>query len=71
MSLPSSPVLQRLYRLDRSGPDFQGQLTNILYGHEYIQCEGSLEHDDLIWLVNYLDEVSCRLAPSRSPLKST
>lgn len=71
MSSPSSPVLQQFHRLDRSRPDFQDQLPNILYGHEYIQCEGSLGRDDLIWFVNYLDEVSRLVASSRTLLKST
>ena len=57
MSSPSSPALQRLYRLDRSLPDFHDQLYETLYGREYAQCEQNLEGDDLMWLVGYLDEV--------------
>lgn len=71
MLSPNSPVLRQLHCLDLSSPDFQDQLSEVLYGEQYIQCEKSLEHGDLIWLVDYLDQVSRRVAPSRSPLKST
>ena len=57
MSLPSSPALQPLHRLDRSSPDFQDKLCNILYGWEYVQCEQTLGDDDLIWFIDYLDKV--------------
>jgi len=69
MSSPSSPVLQRLFRLDRSSPDFHDQLEDVLYGPEYVQCEQTLEGDDPVWLIDYLEEVRCYIALPHSPLK--
>ena len=69
MSSPSSPVLQRLHRLDSSSPDFQDQLCNELYGREYMQCEQNLEGDDLVWFIDYLDKVRRRIALPHPPLK--
>ena len=62
MFSPSSPTLQRLCHLDKSPPDFQDQLYEILYSQEYIQCEENLEHDSLVWLVDYLDMVRCHIS---------
>ena len=57
MSSPSSQTLQQLHRLDRSSPDFDRQLHDILSGKEYAQCGGHLESGDSVWLIDYLDEV--------------
>jgi len=62
MSSPSPPVLQQLYRLNGSSSGFHDQLSNVLYGKEYIQCLPNLEGDDLVWLVEYLDKVRFRVA---------
>jgi len=69
MSPPDPPVLQELYRLDGTSPDFQGQLSRILHGQEYVQCVPNLQGDDLVWLVDYLDEVRRYTALPHSPLK--
>jgi len=69
MSPPSPPVLQELHRLDRSSPDFQGQLSRILYGQEYMRCVPDLQGDDLVWLVDYLDKVRRDIALPHSLLK--
>ena len=69
MSSPSPPALQRLHRLTRSSPGFHDQLNNVLYGEEYRQCLPNLQGDYLVWLVDYLDEVSRCVAFPRSPLK--
>ena len=66
MSAPSSPALQSLHRLDRSSPDFQDQLYDILYGEEYKQHSSSLEHGDYVWLIDYLDRVRCPYRPLSS-----
>ena len=66
MASPGSPVLQRLNGFDRSSPEFQNQLSNVLHGQEYRQCVPDLEGDDLVWLVDYLDEVRYYVAPPRS-----
>ena len=53
------PVLQKLRDLDRlSG--FHDQLSDVLFGEEYVRCLTNLEGDDLRWLVDYLDEVRHR-----------
>ena len=57
MSLPTSPPLQLLHRLDKSSSDFHDQLCSVLYGEEYVQCVPHLQRDDVVWLVNYLDTV--------------
>jgi len=69
MSSPSSPALQRLHLLDSSSPDFDDQLSNVLYGEEYKRCVPNLEGDDLSWLVDYLDKVRRPIAIPNSPLK--
>jgi len=84
MFSPGLPALQQLNRLDRSSPDFHDQLSNALYGEEYKKCVEKykkcgeeykkcvpeLQDDDLVWLVDYLDTVCCRVALPRSLLKS-
>jgi hypothetical protein len=70
MPSPNSPVLQRLDRLNRSLSGFRDQLRSLLYGEEYKRCVPSLEGDDLVWLIDYLDKVRRRVALSRSPLET-
>ena len=69
MSSPSSPALQQLYHLDRSSPDFHDQLCNVFYESEYSQCVPNLVGDDLVWLVDYLDKVCCRVTFPRPLLQ--
>lgn len=69
MGLPSHPVLQKLQELDRSLSIFHDQLSNVLYGEEYMRCVTHLEGEDLVWLVGYLDEVPCCLIRSHRLLK--
>jgi len=69
MSPPSSPFLQELQRFDRSSPDFQGQLSSVLYGPEYVRCVPDLQGDDLVWLVDYLDKVRPCIALPNFPLR--
>ena len=57
-----SPTLQKLDRLNKSSPDFHGQLSALLYGREYHQCAPNLQGDDLVWLIDYLDNVRCYIA---------
>ena len=61
-----SPTLQRLHCLNISSPDFGDQLYDVLRGQEYMECVLSLEHDDIVWLVDYLDNVRCFIVLSRS-----
>ena len=69
MPSPSSLALLQFRHLDRSSPDFGDQLCNVLYGSEYEQYGPNIQGDDLVWLVNYLDEVRCRVSPPHSLLK--
>jgi len=69
MSSPSLPVLQRLQSLDRSSPDFHDQFSNVLYGEEYMRYMSNLQHDDLVWLVEYLDKVRKPITLSHPLLK--
>ncbi|KAF9644320.1 kinase-like protein, partial [Thelephora ganbajun] len=64
MSSPSPPVLQELHRLDRSSSRFHDQITNVLYGKEYMRCVENLQGNDLVWLVDYLDGALGVLDPS-------
>ena len=59
MSPPSSQALQELDRLDKASSDFDNKLRDVLYGQEYALHEEHFEDDDLVWLIDYLDEV-CR-----------
>ena len=68
MVLSSHPVLQRLGGLDASATDFHHRLDNILYGEEYARCVENLQGDDLIWLVDFLDNVRGPVVRSSSCL---
>ena len=69
--MSSRNPLEQLRRLDRSSPDFHDQLCNVLYAREYERCVLTLQGDDLVWLVEYLDKVRCRIAIPRSPALMT
>jgi hypothetical protein len=69
MSSPSPPALQQLRRLNRHLSGFHDQLNSVLYGEEYKQCVPNLQGSDLVWLVDYLDKVHCRVVLPQSPLK--
>ena len=69
MSSPSSLALQQFHQLDKSSPDFPDKLCNVLYGEEYTKCVLILQGDDLVRLVDYLDQVRCRVSFPYSPLK--
>ena len=68
----SRPFLQQLHDFDKSSSGFHDWLSAVLYGKEYRQRVPNLQGDDLVWLVDYLDEVSGRgISPRRlSPLTS-
>ena len=70
MSSTNLPALQRLRNLDRSSSEFQDQVCNLLYEEEYQKCLPGLQGDDLVWLVEYLNEVRRRFPPpSLAPLR--
>ena len=43
---------------DRTSPNFGDQLNKTLHGREYERCVQDLQRDNLIWLIDYLDDVS-------------
>ncbi|KAF9651098.1 kinase-like protein [Thelephora ganbajun] len=53
MILPAP--LQQLRDLDKSSPQFHEQLNNALHRREYRTCVPTLQGEDLVWLVEYLD----------------
>ena len=61
-SSPRSRILQELYRLDVSSFEFHDQLNDTLDWVEDQECVSRLRGNDLIWFVDYLDEVRCSLA---------
>lgn len=69
MSPPSSQALQELDRLDKSSSDFDDKFRDVLYRQEYALHEENFEDGDLVWLIDYLDEVCrCTAALFYSPL---
>ena len=54
--------LGQLRRLDGSSLEFHDQLSHVLYGEEYKKWVSSIDGDDLVWLVDYLDKVCCHVA---------
>ena len=67
--MTSQHLLQQLHRLDRFSSGFHDQVSNVLYGEEYKQCMPNLQGDDLVWLVDYLDNVRHHVSLLHSPLK--
>ena len=53
----SNPVLQRFSRLDRFSQEFPEHLLDLLSGKDYVECVSGLEGNDLLWFVEYLDQV--------------
>jgi len=69
MPSPGSPLLQRFHGLESSSPRFYDQLTDILYGEEYMRHVSDLQDDDIRWLVDYLDEARS-MSHHHSPLSA-
>jgi len=55
--MSSRSPLKQLRRLDKSSSKFHDRVSNILYGKEYMQWVPTIQGDDLVGLVDYLDEV--------------
>jgi len=69
----SRSPLRRLRRLDKSSSNYHDRVSNVLYGEEYKEWVPTIQGDDLVGLVDYLDTVCCLFfasPPSLSPLKS-
>ena len=67
--MSSRGPLKELRCLDRSSSKFHDQVSNILYGEEYKLWVPTIQGDDLVGLVDYLDKVCCHVSFLRSPLK--
>jgi len=66
--MSSHNPLTLLRRLDTTSPTFHDQVSNILYGEEYIRWVPDLQGEDLMELVDYLDKVGRRFSLLRSLL---
>jgi len=55
--MSSHDPLVQLRRLDVSSPEFNDQVCHIIDAEEYKQGVQKLEGDDLVWFVDYLNEV--------------
>ena len=55
MALPE--ILEQLGCLDKSSPSFPNQLTSLLCEKGYKDCIPKLQDEDVVWLVEYLDNV--------------
>jgi hypothetical protein len=58
--MASLAPLQQLRRLDKSSPQFPRQLASLLHGQGYRSCVTNLQDEDVLWLVEYLDNVRPR-----------
>ena len=61
--------LKELRDLEKSSPWFHDQISDILHAEEYKPCVSDLQGDDLVWLVDYLDQVRLPISLVRFPLK--
>lgn len=66
MAPSDSPILQRLDCLNVTSSDFGDQLYDVLRGQEYMECVLGLDRNDIVWLVDYLDNVRRCTVLSRS-----
>jgi len=57
--MSSRSPLRQLRRLDKSSSKFHDRVSNVLYGEEYKQWVPTIEGNDLVELVDYLDTVRC------------
>ena len=55
--MPSHSPLEQLRHLDRSSSEFHDRVSNILYGEDYKKWVQTVQGDDLVGLVDYLDKV--------------
>ena len=65
---PRSP-LKQLRRLDESSTRFPDQVNNILYGEDYTQWVQTIQGDDLVDLIDYLDKACYHVSLLHSPLR--
>lgn len=64
MSLaPQFDLLHQFRHLNQSSPEFPNHLTSIFNQQGYRDCVTSLQSDDSALLIEYLENVRCRVAP--------
>ena len=55
--MPSRSPLEQLRSLDESSLEFRDQVNNILVGKKFKDWVPTIQDDDLVGLVDYLDKV--------------
>jgi hypothetical protein len=60
MTLPE--ILQQFNRLDKNSPQFPDQLANLLDKEGLKDYISIFRDEDVVWLVEYLDEVCLSIA---------
>ena len=55
--MPLPDILLQFDRLDQNSSQFQDQLTGLLHNEEFKDCIPELRDEDVVWLVEYLDNV--------------
>ena len=55
--MPSRSPLEQLCSLNQSSPEFQDQVSNILVGKEFKDWVPTIQDNDLVGVVDYLDKV--------------
>jgi len=67
--MSSRSPLEQLRRLDTSSPEFHDRVSNILGGGEYREWVSTIEGDDLVGLVGYLDRALDKLDSASSAFR--
>ena len=70
-AMPASGILQRIYSLDASSPDFLHRLYCLVHYDEVDQCLTSLQGSELARLVDFLDKVRAVLSTFHQFTKQT
>ena len=60
--MTSPELLQQFQRLEKSSPQFPDQLINLLYKEGFKDQILKLRGEDVVWLVEYLDQVCLSIA---------
>ena len=60
--MPSRSPLEQLRSLDESSLEFQDQVSNILAGKQFKDWVPTIQDDDVVGLVDYLDKVRRRFS---------
>lgn len=55
--MPTNAYFKTLFQLDKSSPRFSDQLRDLLDGGEFGKQLSSLQTDEVVKVIDYLDEV--------------